>query len=296
MMPDPEMFHGDRRNLPDFLTQVRLKLLANADQFLTENSITMYIISWLDVAALRQIATFIDGTTIIFATPQELLEYLDTSFGDPDPNGTARGELHEGKQSMDFSAYHTEFKRIMGKLKYDEAAQMDALENGLSNKLNDALVFTTRPNTMAEYERELPALNNRIKAREEEKKGNRNTMRQYTAPPIISSFTPGGLAPIDLSATQWKNPRSPARPHPNQRHEIVNGIKKTTMAEKAWRWANNFCDLSGGEGHAYQNCPAKSQHPPHRYSMHSAPLTTSSTPPLPPPITSTSTPPAAGFQ
>jgi hypothetical protein len=150
---------------------------------------------------------------------------------------------------------------------------------------------------MAEYERQLLALDNRIKAREEEKKGNRNTMGQYSTPPAPSSFTPGGLAPMDLSATQWQNPRSPTRPHPNQRHEIINGIKKTTMAEKVWRRANNRCDFCGGEGHAYQNCPAKSQRPNPRYTMHGAALTTSSTPPPPPPpITSTPAPPPAGFQ
>jgi len=75
------------------------------------------------------------------------------------------------KRSKDFSAYLTKFRRIMGKLKYDDATQMDALENGLSNTLKDALVFTIRPNTTAEYEGQLLALDNRIKAREKEKKG-----------------------------------------------------------------------------------------------------------------------------
>jgi hypothetical protein len=195
---------------------------------------TMYIISRLDRAALRQIATFINRTTINFVSPQALLTYLETSFGNPDPIGTARRELHELKQSKHFSAYLTEFRRIIGKLKYNDAAQMDALENALSNKLTDALVFTIRLNTMAEYEGQLLALDNRIKAREEEKQGSRNTMGQYVAPPTTSSFAPGGLAPMDLSATQWQNPRFPARPHPSQHHEFVNGTKKTTMAEKAW--------------------------------------------------------------
>jgi hypothetical protein len=50
----------------------------------------MYIISRLDGAALRQIATFIDRINIDFASPDELLDYLETSFGDPDPTATAR--------------------------------------------------------------------------------------------------------------------------------------------------------------------------------------------------------------
>jgi len=127
-MPDPEKFSGDRAKLPDFLTQIRLKLMANKDRFLNTDALTMYVIPRLDGAALRQVATFISGTDIDFDSPVELREYLETSFGDPDPNGTARQELHELKQMKDFGAHHTEFRRIMGKLKYDDAAQMDCLE------------------------------------------------------------------------------------------------------------------------------------------------------------------------
>jgi hypothetical protein len=96
-MPDPEKFHGDRAKLPDFLIEVRLKLLANRDRFLNENTMTMYDISSLDGAALRQIANFIHGINNDFASLQVLLTYQDTSFGDPDPTGTARHELHELK-------------------------------------------------------------------------------------------------------------------------------------------------------------------------------------------------------
>jgi hypothetical protein len=179
--------------------------LANRDRFLNQDAMMMYIISRLDGAALRQIATIIDGINIDFASPDELLKYLETSFSDPNPTGTARRELHELKQTKNSSAYLTEFRRIMGKLRYDNMAQMDALEKGLSNRLKDALVFTTRRDTMAEYERQLLALDNRIKAREEEKKGSRNTMEQFTNNTPVSSFTFGGLAPMDLSATQWQN-------------------------------------------------------------------------------------------
>jgi hypothetical protein len=112
----------------------------------------MYNIFHLDRAALCQIATFITGVTVDFDNITKLLRYLDTSFGDRDPTSTARRELDEFKQRKDFSAYLTEFRRIMGRLGYDENAQMDALEIGLSSKLKDVLVYTTQPETMAGYE------------------------------------------------------------------------------------------------------------------------------------------------
>jgi hypothetical protein len=279
--------------------------LANRDRFLNENAMTMYIISRLDGAALRQIATFINGVNIDFDSPEALLTYLETSFGDPDPTGTARRELHELKQTKDFSAYLTEFRRIMGKLRYDDAAQMDALESGLSNRLKDALVFTIRPNTMAEYERQLLALDNRIKAREEEKKGSRNTMGQFaTTTATPSSFTPGGLAPMDLSATQWQNQNTTPRPAINLRHELINGIKRTTPAEKAWRRANGKCDFCGEGGHAFGTCPKKQNRP--RNTMYGAAASLQSNNPFsrapppqqqPPPPQNLPTPqPPAGFQ
>jgi hypothetical protein len=157
----------------------------------------------------------------------------------------------------------------MGRLGYDENAQMDALEMGLNNKLKDALVYTIRPETMAEYERQLLALDNRLKAREEERKGHRSHMGQFgAAAPPVSSFTPGGLAPMDLSATQWQNQNNTPRPPINLRHELVNGIKRTTPAEKAWRRANGKCDFCGEGGHAFGTCPKKQNRP--RNTMYGA--------------------------
>jgi hypothetical protein len=238
----------------------------------------MYIVSRLEGAALRQIATFVTGATVNFESPAALLTYLETSFGDPDPIGTARRELHDLRQTKDFGAYLTEFRRIMGKLNYDNNAQMDALEQGLSPKLKDALVFTTRPITMAEYENQLLVLDNKLKAREEERKGSRNHMGQFVAPPPVSSFTPGGLAPMDLSATQWQNRNNNPRPPVEQRHHLVNGIRRITPAEKAWRRANGRCDFCGEAGHAFATCPRKQQP---RHTMHGASL---SAPPPPPPV------------
>jgi hypothetical protein len=271
-IPDPDKFDGTRTKTPDFLTQIRLKLRGNRDRFLDEQGMMMYVVSRLEGAALRQIATFVTEERVNFDSTVALLEYMETSFGDPDTIGTARRELHELKQKTDFSAYLTEFRRIMGKLRYDEAAQMDALELGLSGKLKDALVFTTRPATMAEYEKQLLVLDNKIKARDEEKKGTKTHMGQFTAgtPPTgtHSSLTPGGLAPMDLSATQWQNQNTTPRPPINLRHEVINGIKKTTPAEKAWRRANGRCDFCGEAGHAYMSCPKKQTRP--RYTMHGA--------------------------
>jgi hypothetical protein len=78
---------------------------------------------------------------------------------------------------------------------------------------------------MAEYEKQLWALDNRIKARDEEKKGSRNSMEQFTTTPVTSYFTSGGLALMDLSVTQWQNQKSTTCPAGIFHHELINGIK-----------------------------------------------------------------------
>jgi hypothetical protein len=65
-MPDPEKFSGDQTKLPDFLTQMPLNLMTNADRFLNENAKMMYKVSRLEGAALGQIATIVDCATINF--------------------------------------------------------------------------------------------------------------------------------------------------------------------------------------------------------------------------------------
>jgi hypothetical protein len=154
-----------------------------------------------------------------------------------------------------------EFQRIMGQLRYDDAAQMDTLVKGLSNRLKDAQVFNTGPDTTAEYERLLLALDNKIKAREVEKKEFRKTIGQFTNTTPVSSFTPGGLAPMDLSAIKWQNQNNTPRPPISLCHELVNRIKRTTPAEKAWRRANGRCDFCGEGGYAFGTCHKKQNHP-----------------------------------
>jgi hypothetical protein len=84
-----------------------------------------------------------------------------------------------------------------------------------------------------EYEKQLLALDNRIKAIDEEKKGSWNTMGHFTTTPVASSFTPGGLAPMDLITTQWQYQNNNPCPRTNFHHKLVNSNKRTTPAEKA---------------------------------------------------------------
>jgi hypothetical protein len=149
---------------------------------------------------------------------------------------------------------------IMRRLGYDENAQLDTLEMGQSNKIKDALVYIIRPENMAEYERQLLVLDNRLKAREEERNGHWSHIGQFiaTTPTPVSSFTSSSRAHIDRSATQWQH-KNITCPPPELRHHIIQGIKRTTPTEKAWRRANGRCDFCVEPEHAFVTCPKKQQ-------------------------------------
>ncbi|KAI0992791.1 hypothetical protein K3495_g15393 [Podosphaera aphanis] len=96
----------------------------------------------------------------------------------------------------------------------------------------------------------LMTIDNQIRGRRAEK-NHRNSAGQFTNAPH-PSHVPGGLAPMDLSASTSHRAQRPAA---EERYTFVNGQRKTTAAEKQWRKENNLCMYCAGAGHSYSNCP-----------------------------------------
>ena len=92
--PDPEKFNGKRANLPGFITQLRMKLEVNHDRFRNEVAKAIYSVSCLEGKALDQVVPLVNANpSAPFSSVDEFISYLESSFGDPDPRGTARREL-----------------------------------------------------------------------------------------------------------------------------------------------------------------------------------------------------------
>lgn len=80
----------------------------------------------------------------------------------------------------------------------------------------------------------------------------RNAMGQFTNNSTHPSYSPGGLTPMDLSALQSFS----SRPAIEQRYTFIDGVRKTTPAERQWRRENNRCMYCAGSGHGFDNCPS----------------------------------------
>ncbi|KAI0993010.1 hypothetical protein K3495_g15174, partial [Podosphaera aphanis] len=156
--------------------------------------------------------------------------------------------------SGDFATYYSKFLRVIAYLDYNEAAKMDALAEGISNELKDAMMYRLeKPENMEQYAAMLMTIDNRVRGRKADQGAHRNPMGQFSAPSVPHpSHIPGGLAPMDLSALQN---RTTPRPPVEQRYHFSNGARKITVAEKQWRRENNLCMYCAGSGHAFSNCP-----------------------------------------
>jgi len=278
-LADPDKFSGKLTELPNLLAQLQLKLQANADHWPDEPAKVAYCISRLEGDALRNLRSAIrqepiPGTDITrlvidFSSPNAVIERLQTSFGDPDPTGTARMELSKLRQGkQDFATYLSEFTRIMSVLNNHPAAKMDALEAGMSSKLRVGLVYNIRPTpSPANYDtwcNTLLQLDNRIRQLEAHKRGTYSAMPQVptSVGHIEQNSYPHNPDAMDLSYSGLR-PSTPSVPRPAQdlRYETdAQGRRHVSALEKAWRRAAGRCDYCAGD-HRQVVCPVKVRGP-----------------------------------
>ena len=113
---------------------INVKLTGNAEQFPSDQHRLEYVYSRLEGNALAQVQPYITVTGITLTNVAELLEILQTAFGEPDPQGTVTRQLRKLRQlNKEFSTYVAEFMRLLAKVPWDERAKLDHLRAGLSH-------------------------------------------------------------------------------------------------------------------------------------------------------------------
>ncbi|KAH0610154.1 uncharacterized protein H6S33_012700 [Morchella sextelata] len=159
----PEQFDGTRSKLLEFTTQLRMKLEVNHDRFRNDAAKVIYSVSHLEESALDQVVPLVNANLAApFSSITAFVANLEALFGDPDPRGTALHQLVTLKQGkVDFATYYSQFLRIVANLDYNEKAKIDALTEGLSEDLKDAMTYRTdRPDTVEAYATMLMTIDN----------------------------------------------------------------------------------------------------------------------------------------
>ena len=243
-VPDPERYDGHHEKLPLFKSHLMIKLQGDDARFPTEQPKLRYTMGLLQGNSFAQIQPYILETTIDFTNVTALLNVLEAAFGDPDRTGTAERKLETLKQAKcDFSTYYAEFTHLVANTQWNDAAKKTTLSRGLSNEMKDALALADQvPEAYGEFSSYLQRLDNRIRAREAERKGrppSRAPAPKTPVVPVQSTATSTHPGPMDLSAFR-------PRLSPEKRHRRIQ---------------QNICHYCGGQNHVARFCPNKPRNP-----------------------------------
>ena len=243
-VPDPERYDGNREKLPLFKSHLLMKLQGDDARFPTKQHKLRYTVSLLQGNAFPQIQPYILKTTIDFTNVTALLNVLEAAFSDPDRTGTVERKLETLKQAnRNFTTYYAEFSRHVANTQWNDAAKKTALSRGLSNEIKDALALADQvPEAYGEFASYLQRLDNRIRAREAQRKGR---------PPPRAPAPRTPIAPVQSTATGT---------HPGPM-DLSTFRPRLSPEERAWRITQNMCFYCGGQGHVARFCPNKPRNP-----------------------------------
>jgi hypothetical protein len=133
--------------------QLALKIARKPRTLDTEQKKLRYAAGRLEKVALAQIMPYCDEVSgeVKLDSLKTLVDMLELAFGDQDKEATAKRELLRLKQrDREFSQYYAEFQRYVADMKWNAEAQMDALQNGLSNELKDSLQHADMPDNIVD--------------------------------------------------------------------------------------------------------------------------------------------------
>ena len=117
-----------------------MPVTGNARKFRDDQHKMMYITFLLEGNAHQMIYPYIVNNRINFNTIKELWDILDCAYNDSDCQGIPQRELAMPRQgTREFSAYFTDFPRIMMELQWDPSAKKAALRQGMAGNLKDLL-------------------------------------------------------------------------------------------------------------------------------------------------------------
>ena len=239
-VPDPEYYDGNHEKLPLFKSHLLMKLQGDDVRFPIEQHKLRYNVGLLQGNASAQIQPYILETTIDFTNVTALLNVFEAGFGNPDCTGTAKRKLETLKQAnRDFSTYYAEFSCHVANTQWNDAAKKMALSRGLSNEIKDALALADQvPEANWQFASYLQRLDNRIRAREAERKGG-------PPPRVPAPKTP--VAPVQSTATGT---------HPGPM-DISAFRPRLSPEERQRRIQQNMCLYCGGQNRVARFCPNK---------------------------------------
>jgi hypothetical protein len=263
-IPDPPSFAKGRKEYRAFKAKLEHKLSGDAHLFRDARHQLTYAVGFVTDEAYETVRPLLREMESV----AQLIAHLDSTYEDPDPQGTAERELRALKQgTSDFSAHYAKFQGIMAILGWEGSARQSALYNSLSQDLKETLARTIpQPDeTFAQYVAKVRVLDDQLRRLAAESKG-KSSGQSSGKPAPRQSYSPN---PVDSTgATSHKGP-APMDLSMQKRLEA----KQAKYEEWA---AQGVCTKCGSDKHWRKECPLNQ--PPRKKLAAAATSTTTTDP------------------
>ncbi|KAJ5571813.1 retrotransposon gag protein [Penicillium sp. DV-2018c] len=226
-LPDPPLFGGNVNDWPTWRITMENKLTVDGEAIGSRHAQFMYIFSRLEKLAWKNTGTFVKHRRSE-GSPEEILEYLERIYGDPNAQARAARKLHQMKQpdGVSFPRFLPRLEKEFadaGAINWHDQARRQILLGSLNKTMSAALMNRGIPNTYSELN------------------GRKSTRR--------GKFTDE----MDWEPTVSANK---VRPREN-RNRATNGKRAKWVAEEeiTRRREEGLCLRCGEEDHFVSNCP-----------------------------------------
>ena len=251
--------------------QCRLHFEYSGSLFPDEESKIGYMITYLRGSAQDAVRPMVESSIrpVELSSVDDFVEYLKSSFGDPDEKGTARLRLKGLHQTGSAAKYFAKFREIMSILGWtDPEPIVDRAIEGLSSELKDELARSNLEfSSLDSLVKFIVPLDNRIRVREDEKKVEQRKSQEIkpVARALISSNQQRGGVPYNshvvVSTTQ---PPMNLKPGPflgNAQSRPLAPRTGLSPEEKERRMKEGLCYRCGQKGHGRRDCPLQKYSP-----------------------------------
>lgn len=262
----PEKFSGTRSKLRNFLTDCQTVFEGQPHRYATDHSRIFYIADRLSGSAKDWWAVLLDYAAD--DRPPYYYRYdlfkkeLERNFGEPDRANRAKRALLTLHQTASVAAFTTLFQRHVLELKwnYDSAPVAALYYRGLKGKIKDELAREDIPDVTTDLVRAALAIDNRITARETERKEeerDRPTPAASNTSNTNTNRNRNQRAPS--SAPAPSRPASSGSTTPNPQPFRLNRNGHVPPDEMQRRIDGGLCRYCAKPGHIIDNCPEKAK-------------------------------------
>ena len=252
----PQFYDGSRKELRDFVTQIKMNINVQRSRFPDEASKICYTCSFLRGPAFSWAQPYVEemgsaSEPDFMKSFSSFVKELCNAFGEPDEVSTAEQALAKLKQGSDSAAeYAAMFRRLASRTGWNDAALKFAFRSGLTEHIKDELATRDMPEKFNDYIQMVIKLDNRIREREAEKRLKYTFKSSQTKPRLFHMFpdskpaqvpeqpSTSDITPMEIDATRKK-------------------YSPLSSDEKRRRHELNLCLYCGGNGHRANVCPRK---------------------------------------